>query len=119
MHPASLQSARARSLPEVLDEFQALLHRVVSLTRLRPVLMTSFAMIAGMTPMALAIGRGSAESAPLGRAVIGGLLAATLATLFILPTIFGFVQRRAALESPSLDPDDPNSRFGQVTETAK
>ena len=87
--------------------------------RLRPVLMTSLAMITGMIPMALAIGRGSAESAPLGRAVIGGLLAATLATLLVLPTVFGLVQRRATLENPSLDPDDPNSRFGTAPETAR
>jgi multidrug efflux pump subunit AcrB len=75
--------------------------------RLRPVLMTSLAMIAGMIPMALAIGRGSEEVAPLGRAVIGGLLFATAATLLVLPTIFSSVQRRASLHSPTLDPDDP------------
>ncbi len=75
--------------------------------RLRPVLMTSLAMITGMVPMAFGIGRGSEETAPLGRAVIGGLLAATLATLLILPTVFGIVQKRASLESSSLDPDDP------------
>ena len=76
--------------------------------RLRPVLMTSLAMIAGMIPMALAIGRGSEEVAPLGRAVIGGLLFATAATLLVLPTIFAIVQRHASLASPTLDPDDPN-----------
>ena len=75
--------------------------------RLRPVLMTSLAMIAGMIPMALAIGRGSEETAPLGRAVIGGLLVATAATLLVLPTVFALVQRRASLASPTLDPDDP------------
>ncbi|HEV2397756.1 MAG TPA: efflux RND transporter permease subunit [Candidatus Sulfotelmatobacter sp.] len=75
--------------------------------RLRPVLMTSVAMIAGMIPMALAIGRGSEEVAPLGRAVIGGLLFATAATLLVLPTIFSIVQRHASVESPTLDPDDP------------
>ncbi|HEU5452707.1 MAG TPA: efflux RND transporter permease subunit, partial [Terriglobales bacterium] len=79
--------------------------------RLRPVLMTSLAMITGMIPMALAIGRGSEETAPLGRAVIGGLAAATLATLLVLPTIFSLVQRRASVISPSLDPDDPHSRY--------
>ena len=65
--------------------------REAATERLRPVLMTSTAMIAGMIPMALAIGRGAEETAPLGRAVIGGLsTAATLATLFLLPsTIFG------------------------------
>ena len=75
--------------------------------RLRPVLMTSLAMITGMTPMALAIGRGSEGTAPLGRAVIGGLLVATAATLLVLPTVFAIVQRRASMASPTLDPDDP------------
>jgi multidrug efflux pump subunit AcrB len=75
--------------------------------RLRPVLMTSLAMIAGMIPMALAIGQGSEETAPLGRAVIGGLLVATAATLLVLPTVFALVQRRASLASATLDPDDP------------
>lgn len=80
--------------------------------RLRPVLMTSIAMIAGMIPMALAFGRGSEEVAPLGRAVIGGLLFATAATLLILPTIFGIVQRKASLKSPTLDPEDPEFAAG-------
>jgi multidrug efflux pump subunit AcrB len=84
--------------------------------RLRPVIMTSLAMVTGMLPMALAIGRGSEEVAPLGRAVIGGLLAATLATLLVLPTVFALVQRRASLVSPSLDPDDPNSPFAKSPE---
>jgi multidrug efflux pump subunit AcrB len=79
--------------------------------RLRPVLMTSLAMIAGMIPMALAIGQGAEQAAPLGRAVIGGLAAATLATLFLLPAIFGIVQRHASAESLSLDPEDPESRY--------
>jgi multidrug efflux pump subunit AcrB len=79
--------------------------------RLRPVLMTSLSMIAGMVPMALAIGEGAEETAPLGRAVIGGLAAATLATLFILPTIFGIIQRNASTDSGSLDPEDPESRY--------
>jgi multidrug efflux pump subunit AcrB len=87
--------------------------------RLRPVLMTSLAMITGMIPMALAIGRGSEEVAPLGRAVIGGLLAATLATLLVLPTVFALVQRRASLVSPSLDPDDLNSAFAKSAEAAQ
>jgi multidrug efflux pump subunit AcrB len=82
--------------------------------RLRPVLMTSMAMIAGMIPMALALGRGSEEVAPLGRAVIGGLLFATAATLLILPTIFSIVQRRASIISPTLDPDDPDFTAAEV-----
>ncbi len=92
--------------------------RAAAAERLRPVLMTSLAMIAGMLPMALAIGQGSEEIAPLGRAVIGGLFAATLATLFLLPTVFGIVQKRASLKSPSLDPEDPNSPFAQKPENA-
>ena len=84
--------------------------------RLRPVLMTSLAMIAGMIPMALALGRGSEEVAPLGRAVIGGLLFATLATLLILPTIFSIVQRRASIISPTLDPDDPDFTAAEVSQ---
>jgi multidrug efflux pump subunit AcrB len=87
--------------------------------RLRPVLMTSLAMITGMIPMALAIGRGSEEVAPLGRAVIGGLFAATLATLLVLPTVFALVQRRASLVSPSLDPDDPKSPFAESLEASQ
>jgi multidrug efflux pump subunit AcrB len=86
--------------------------------RLRPVLMTSLAMIAGMVPMALAIGQGSEETAPLGRAVIGGLFAATLATLFLLPTVFGMVQKGASLKSPSLDPEDADSPFAPKPENA-
>jgi multidrug efflux pump subunit AcrB len=86
--------------------------------RLRPVLMTSLAMIAGMIPMALAIGRGSEETAPLGRAVIGGLFAATLATLFLLPTVFGIVQKGASLKSPSLDPEDADSQYALKPENA-
>jgi multidrug efflux pump subunit AcrB len=82
------------------------------------VLMTSLAMIAGMVPMALAIGRGSEETAPLGRAVVGGLFAATLATLFLLPTIFGVVQKNASLKSPSLDPEDADSAFAHDVENA-
>jgi len=92
--------------------------RAAAAERLRPVLMTSLAMIAGMIPMALAIGRGSEETAPLGRAVIGGLFAATLATLFLLPTVFGIVQKGASLTSPSLDPEDPLSPFAQKPENA-
>jgi multidrug efflux pump subunit AcrB len=82
--------------------------------RLRPVLMTSLAMIAGMIPMALALGRGSEEVAPLGRAVIGGLLFGTAATLLVLPTIFSVVQRRASVKSPTLDPDDPSFAAPEV-----
>jgi multidrug efflux pump subunit AcrB len=80
-------------------------------TRMRPILMTSMAMIAGMIPMALGIGEGAQQTAPLGRAVIGGLLFATAATLLILPLVFSMIQERAGTRSPSLDPDDPQSAF--------
>jgi multidrug efflux pump subunit AcrB len=84
--------------------------------RLRPILMTSAAMIAGMLPMALAIGEGGRQAAPLGRAVIGGLAMATVTTLFILPCIFAIIQSRATTASASLDPDDPQSpQFDQQT----
>src|SRR5262245_57773943 len=77
--------------------------------RLRPILMTSCAMIAGMVPMALGWSEGGEQTAPLARAVIGGLAAATLATLVVLPTVFALVQGPAGRESASLDPDDPAS----------
>jgi Cu/Ag efflux pump CusA len=77
--------------------------------RLRPILMTSCAMIAGMVPMAVGWSEGGEQTAPLARAVIGGLAAATLATLVVLPTVFALVQGKASLESASLDPDDPAS----------
>ena len=59
-------------------------------TRFRPVLMTALAMIIGMIPMALGLGDGGEENAPLGRAVVGGLLCATVATLVFVPTVFSF-----------------------------
>jgi multidrug efflux pump subunit AcrB len=77
--------------------------------RLRPILMTSCAMIAGMVPMALGLGEGGEQTAPLGRAVIGGLAVATFATLFVLPSVFAVVQGRSSTRSTSLDPDDPES----------
>jgi len=78
-------------------------------SRLRPILMTSCAMIAGMIPMAIGLGEGGEQTAPLGRAVIGGLIGATCATLIVLPAIFAAIQSRHARISASLDPDDPNS----------
>jgi len=72
-----------------------------------------------MIPMALAIGQGGEEVAPLGRSVIGGLAVATLATLFLLPTIFGLAQRGSPIGSRSLDPEDPESRFAQPMEPSR
>lgn len=79
-------------------------------SRLRAILMTSLAMIAGMLPMALALGESGQQNAPLGRAVVGGLVAATIATLIFLPLIFAFLQSSATLKSASLDPEDPQSQ---------
>ncbi len=78
-------------------------------SRLRPILMTSAAMIAGMLPLALGLGEGGGPAASLGRAVIGGLAAATVATLFILPSVFALVQSRSHRRPASLDPNDPDS----------
>jgi multidrug efflux pump subunit AcrB len=75
-------------------------------SRLRPILMTSLAMVAGMVPMALGLGEGGEQTAPLGRAVIGGLAVATVATLLMLPAVFALVQGSAHRRSTSLHPDD-------------
>jgi multidrug efflux pump subunit AcrB len=83
--------------------------RVAGVARLRPILMTSIAMIAGMLPMASGLGESGEQTAPLGRAVIGGLLASTVAALFILPVVFAAVQRKTGFVSVSLDPDDAES----------
>jgi multidrug efflux pump subunit AcrB len=79
--------------------------------RLRPILMTSCAMIAGMLPMALGWGEGGEQTAPLGRAVVGGLMASTVATLLVLPSIFAVIMGKSSTRSPSLDPNDPESKY--------
>jgi multidrug efflux pump subunit AcrB len=79
--------------------------------RLRPILMTSGAMLAGMFPLALGLGEGGEQAAPLGRAVLGGLSVATLTTLFVLPAVFALFQGSAARQSVSMDPDDPESPY--------
>jgi multidrug efflux pump subunit AcrB len=79
-------------------------------SRLRAVLMTSCAMSAGMLPLALGLGEGGDQTAPLGRAVIGGLIFATIATLFVLPSVFAILSLRI-VRSPSLDPTDPDSPY--------
>ena len=78
--------------------------------RMRPILMTSVAMIAGMIPMAAGWGEGGDQASPLGRAVIGGLVASTVAALFILPLVFAWVQGKASTQSVSLDPEDKESK---------
>jgi multidrug efflux pump subunit AcrB len=68
-------------------------------TRLRPVLMTALAMMIGMLPMALGFGEGAEQNAPLGRAVIGGLLLATVSTLFFVPVMYSVLRRKFPTES--------------------
>jgi multidrug efflux pump subunit AcrB len=79
--------------------------------RLRPILMTACAMTVGMVPMALALERGSQMQAPLGLAVIGGLVMSTFATLLVLPSVFALVIGKKAARSPSIYPDDPESKY--------
>ena len=81
-------------LPEIGDATQAALD--AGFVRLRPVLMTALAMVIGMLPMALGLGEGGEQNAPLGRAVIGGLLFATVSTLFFVPVVFSILHRKYA-----------------------
>jgi multidrug efflux pump subunit AcrB len=80
-------------------------------SRLRAILMTAAAMIFGMAPMAIGFGEAGSQAAPLGRAVIGGLILSTFATLTILPSIYAILQGRASVTSPSLNPMDSTSRY--------
>jgi CzcA family heavy metal efflux pump len=89
-------------LLELGDATQAALS--AGMVRFRPVLMTALAMIIGMAPMAFGLGEGGEQNAPLGRAVIGGLVCATIATLFFVPTVFSFVHRHRRSETTSLEP---------------
>lgn len=83
--------------------------REAAALRLRPILMTSVAMVVGMIPMASGIGEGGDQASPLGRAVIGGLIASTIVTIIILPLVFTWVQGKASTKSVSLDPEDKES----------
>jgi len=89
--------------------------RIGAGSRLRAILMTAAAMIFGMLPVAIGFGEGGPQAAPLGRAVIGGLLVSTFATLTILPAIYAILQRRASTTSPSLNPMDPTSRYHEAS----
>jgi len=82
-----------------------------AVSRFRAIVMTAAAMIFGMIPMAIGFGEAGEQSAPLGRAVIGGLLMSTFASLSILPSIYAILQSRASLTAPSLNPMDPASRY--------
>ena len=72
--------------------------------------MTTLAMVVGMIPMASGIGEGGDQASPLGRAVIGGLIASTFAALFILPLVFAWVQAKTSTQSVSLDLEDKASK---------
>lgn len=85
--------------------------RIAGSQRLRPILMTSIAMVAGMLPMASGLSESGEQAAPLGRAVIGGLVSSTLAALLILPAVFTAIQSKTTLKSVSLNPDDPASQY--------
>jgi multidrug efflux pump subunit AcrB len=89
--------------------------RIGAGSRLRAILMTAAAMIFGMLPMAIGFGESGPQAAPLGRAVIGGLIVSTFATLTILPSIYAILQGRASVVSPSLNPLDPASRYYDAT----
>lgn len=84
--------------------------REAAALRIRPIIMTTVAMIAGMLPMAIGHGEGGDQVSPLGRAVIGGLIASTFAVLVILPLVFAWVQGKVSTESISLDPEDEESK---------
>ncbi|MBU0942354.1 MAG: efflux RND transporter permease subunit [Bacteroidetes bacterium] len=85
--------------------------RLAATSRLRPILMTAAAMLAGMLPMAIGIGDGAEQVAPLGRAVIGGLIASTVTILLLVPHFFSSMLSRTAIANPSLDPDDEESQY--------
>jgi multidrug efflux pump subunit AcrB len=94
-----LVSFAREGLAQGLDSATAALQ--AGFTRFRPVLMTALAMVIGMLPMAFAMGEGGEQNAPLGRAVIGGLLIATMATLFFVPTVFSLLHARPDGRSPA------------------
>jgi multidrug efflux pump subunit AcrB len=85
--------------------------RVSGAVRLRPILMTSIAMVVGMLPMASGLSESGEQTAPLGIAVIGGLVASTFAALLVLPVVFASVQRKTTFKSVSLNPEDAASEF--------
>jgi len=99
------QSLRQKNIAAIQAAIQA------ASLRMRPILMTALAMLAGMLPIALGIGEAGEQSAPLGRAVIGGLLVSTGATLLILPLAFAWSSQHTALRKLSLDPEDPTSTY--------
>jgi multidrug efflux pump subunit AcrB len=110
--PSEAPRGSAGGTPAPLSAAEAAVEGARS--RLRPILMTSLAMIAGMVPMALGLGEGGEQTAPLGRAVIGGLALATVATLLVLPAAFALIQGPAHRRSASLHPDDARTSAAQT-----
>lgn len=86
-------------------------------SRLRPIIMTTLAMIAGMIPMASGMGESGEQVAPLGQAVIGGLLFSTITILLIMPNLYTVIMKRATRFSPTLDPDDPANKYYELSRT--
>ena len=84
--------------------------REAAALRLRPIMMTALAMVVGMIPMASGLGEAGDQTSPLGRAVIGGLIASTFAALFILPLVFGWGMKKTGTASVSLEPEDEASQ---------
>jgi multidrug efflux pump subunit AcrB len=98
-------------LEQSKDAYRAALE--AGYVRIRPVLMTAMAMVIGMVPMALGLGEGGEQNAPLGRAVIGGLIFATAATLFFVPAVFMLVRRKRHVQ-----PDEPSPELTAGFENA-
>jgi multidrug efflux pump subunit AcrB len=94
-------------LHELRDSYQAALQ--AGYIRVRPVIMTALAMIIGMIPMALGLGEGGEQNAPLGRAVIGGLILATVGTLFFVPTVFMVVRKHFVFPEQTSAPETAKS----------
>ena len=113
-HDRPHQGRNAESGPaEEQEQYDSSLAAIeAGFVRLRPVLMTALAMIIGMAPMSLGLDEGGEQNAPLGRAVIGGLVFATFATLFFVPVVFSIVHRRYG-EKPA-----PRPAFGEAHVTA-
>jgi multidrug efflux pump subunit AcrB len=82
-------------------------------TRIRPVIMTALAMIIGMLPMSLALGEGGEQNAPLGRAVIGGLIVATFTTLFFVPLMYSFLRKDAPIDKDSQIEKEEHEGLGE------
>jgi multidrug efflux pump subunit AcrB len=89
-------------------------HQMAAKNRIRPIMMTSAAMIAGMIPMAIGLGEGGDQTAPLGIAVIGGLLFSLISTLFFLPMMYHLATNKQTLSNASLDPNDINSNYYDI-----